>query len=174
MVTSPSLNCSLKDLFFCGHRLADNTAYVRLKERNENARTVVPATLNGSSLYHVVPYAQFKAMEAAYGNTTGITPTMERANMSFSGLKPTPSPHRHAAARLPVNKISGPTSVAKQLPKQLSAGDELEPSNGSALLDVPPGKKRSASPDIDNRKRNKSIEDRADKKGQTFEEPPWE
>ena len=54
------------------------------------------------------------------------------------------------------------------------SGNEHDPTNGSDLLDVPPGKKRSASPDMDKRKRNKSVEDRALKKAQTFEEPPWE
>lgn len=77
--------------------------------------------------------------------------------------------------RLPVHKMSGPTVVAKQIQDQ---EDDDSPFNGgdSNFLKVVTGKKkRSASPDVNARKRNKSVEDGLAKKSQqTFEEPPWE
>jgi hypothetical protein len=75
--------------------------------------------------------------------------------------------------------MSGPTIVAKQIQDQDDDNDS--PFNGgdsssSSFLRVVTGKKkRSASPDVDARKRNKSVEDGPMKKSQqTFEEPPWE
>jgi hypothetical protein len=149
-------------------RLSDTSAYVRVKERTDNCKYNVPATLNGSSLYNIMPYAQFKSMQSTYGSTTGITPTLEKAHISFGALKP--SPHRHPAARLPVHMSSGPTFVAQQMTE-----DVKDPFNGLLQSELPPGKKRSASPDSEIRKRNKSVEDGPlVKKTQTFEEPPWE
>lgn len=149
-------------------RLNETTAYVRLRERSENCKSVVPTTLNGSCLYNIIPYSQFKAMEATFGNITGITPTMEKAAISFSSFKP--SPQRHMTPpRFPVNATSGPTFIAKTL-LQKSGEDSL---NGG--LKVETTKKRSLSPEPDIRKRNKSVEDVPKKAAaQTFEEPPWE
>ncbi len=51
-----SLEVLKRVIFF---RLTDTTAYVRLKEKTiDNAKSCVPATLNGSSLYSIMPYAQ--------------------------------------------------------------------------------------------------------------------
>lgn len=70
--------------------LTDSTAYVSLREHVQNAKMVM-STLNCSSIYSIMPYQQHKNMEALYINT-GITPTLEKANLSFgsgsNGNKP--------------------------------------------------------------------------------------
>jgi hypothetical protein len=68
--------------------LTDTTAYVRLKENFVDKSTVLSA-VNSSSTHRVMPYAQFKAMEATYGSAaaTGVTPTMEKASISFSPFR---------------------------------------------------------------------------------------
>ena len=78
--------------------------------------------------------------------------------------------------RLPVHNMSGPTVVAKQIQDQEDDNDSPFNGGDSSFLKVATGKKkRSASPDVDARKRNKSVEDGPVKKSQqTFEEPPWE
>ena len=71
----------------------DTQAYVALKEHPQNAKLVMP-TLNCSSVYCIMPYAQHKRLRDSVLQT-GITPTLEKARISFSV---DPAPGRKAAA----------------------------------------------------------------------------
>ena len=110
-------------------------------------------------------------MEASCINITGITPTLEKAAISFSS--PKPSTLQHKIPKISVAAVSGPEYVAKSLLKKSSG----EQSNSGLKVDSSMTKKRTLSPEPNTRKRNKSIEDtpsRTRKTGPTFEEPPWE
>lgn len=154
-------------------RLSDTTAFVRLREPLSNSKTAVPSTLNGSCLYNIIPYAQFKAFEATFGNATGITPTMEKARLSFSPFQPSP-PQRQMTPRLPVRNMTGPTMVAKSQQQQPHLGVAATSKGGLLAAEAASAKKRSLSPEPETRKRNKSVEDSVMKSAQAFEEPPWD
>ena len=142
--------------------ISDTTAYVCLKEHVANSKMVVMSTLNCSSIYSIVPYAQHKRLEAMYSlSNTGITPMMEKASI-FPVIDVKKAP---AKATSTLVTSPGTTSM-------IQAENNKTPNTATVG-----SKKRQASPENVIYKRSKSISDdtaSGTNVPKTFEEPPWE